>query len=334
MANEIIDAGNGNPDIQVDIGNGRMVSMQAVQHIYNEITGRSEELARPYTINHSIGFDDLRQLNIKICQLYEQYNIVSRNCSVALFHVDDQKQVFSSFERFEMFDSTTLSPVENVRFEYHFLIVLPQVNKPQSYTIEINIQSRAAIAKRVRSESHFPPDMFEYFASTTARMEITYVDYTVARNFQVAIDGWFKALPVLVGLSMLRPLKAFVPHYAFLFRFASTLTFLLVCSFAYSTTFWSAGATIVNLYSAALITFGGMFVLSIVSGKLGAMAANAIRRIQSTSYLNLTRGDKIALDELGAANRMGWLKAGAAVIVAVVVNVFSSWLAIRLGLGA
>lgn len=124
MANDIIDAGSSTADVQVDLGGGQRASMQAVQHIYNQITGRSEQLTRLYTINHSTGFDDLGQLNAKICQLYEQYNIVSQNCSITLLHVDDQKQTFSSFER-----------------------------------------------------------------STTGQMQITYIDYTVARNFQLAIDG-------------------------------------------------------------------------------------------------------------------------------------------------
>lgn len=152
MSDEIIRPGKNTSDVQVDVGNGNLVSMQAVQHIYNEITGRTEELSRTYTINHCVSFDDICQLNIKICQLYEQYNIVSKNCSVTIYHVDDQKQVFSSFERFELYDRTTLSPVENIRIEYKFLIVLPKIQKPQSYEIEINIHSRAAIVQRAKRE--------------------------------------------------------------------------------------------------------------------------------------------------------------------------------------
>jgi hypothetical protein len=191
MANEIIPSGS-DPDAQVDVG-GKYVSMQTVQHIYNELTGRSEELARSYTINHCTSFEDICQLNIKICQMYEQYNIASKNCSVTIYHVDDQKQTFSSFERFEMYDRTTPSPVENLRLEYNFLIILPQVKKPQSYQIEINIHSRAAIVQRAKKENPLPPGFFlAVLAERTARMKIKYIDYTVARNFQLAIDSWFK----------------------------------------------------------------------------------------------------------------------------------------------
>src|SRR5690606_7600315 len=139
--------------------------------------------------------------------------------AVTLYHLDDQKQIFSSFERFELFDRTTLSPVENVRIEYNFLIVLPQMKKPQSYEIEINIHSRAAMIKKARTESDMRSDMiFELFSSNTAHLEITFVDYTVARNFQVAIDSWFKALPEVSSSALVAPLKKLTGHLVFLFR--------------------------------------------------------------------------------------------------------------------
>jgi len=335
MTHEIINAGQDPKEIQVDLGTGQLVSMQTVQHIYNEITGQSEELSRNYSINHSVSFDDLKQLHIKICQLHEQYNIASKNSSVTLYHVDDQKQAFSSFERFELFDRTTLSPVENVELNYNFLIVLPQVNKPQSYQIEINIKSRAAIAMRARTESAMPDEVFfQFFTRNTARMEIRYVDYTVARNFQHAIDGWFKALPLLPHLTYINAMRRFSQHFAFALRFASIAIFLTVCFLHFSSDYWGHSSSIASLYLAAFVTFGGMFVLSVLSGKLGSVLGDAIRRIQGVCYLNLTRGDQLALDELNNANQRSWYRAAATLFVAIAVNVLSSWLVAKLGLDA
>lgn len=334
MTNELLDAGRDPKEIRVDLGNGQLVSMQTVQHIYNEITGQSEELARNYSVNHSVSFDDLRQLHIKICQLLEQYNIASKNGSVTLYHVDDQKQAFSSFERFELFDRTTMSPVENVELKYNFLILLPQVNKPQSYQIEINIHSRAAIAKRARTESSVPHEVFFHlFSRNTARLEIKYVDYTVARNFQHAVDGWFKALPAVPHIACLTPLQRLSSHYAFVFRFVSLITFLSVCYYHFDGNYWSAAKSVDALYLAAFVTFGGMFVLSVLSGKLGSLLGDAMRRIQGVSFLNLTRGDQIALTELNAGNRKSWYRAAATLVGVIAINVFSSWLATKLGLG-
>lgn len=331
MTNNFIDSSQ-NGDMQVDVG-GRMVSMQTVQHIYNEITGRAEELTRNYSINHSVSFEDLCQLNVKICQLYEQYNIVSSNCAVTLFHVDDQKQAFSSFERFKLFDRTTLSPVENIRLEYHFLIVLPQVNKPQSYQIEINIQSRAAIAKRLKKEAQLPPGMIYQFHSMTARMEITYIDYTVARNFQVAIDGWFGSLHELPTNKLLGALKRLTPHFPFIFKLLSTIPFLIVCLCTYDEKYWSTNNSLGDLYRAAFVTFSGAYLLSITSNKLGSYFGGALRQIHAKSYLNLTRGDEQAMKELNDSNLVAWVQSIGAVTGAIAVNIFSGWLAVRLGLG-
>lgn len=332
MTSEIIDPGSPNGELTVDLGSGQLVSMKAVQQIYSEITGRSETLERTYKSNHAIGFDDLRQLHAKVQQLYEQYNIVSKTCSVTLFHVDDQKQTFSSFERFELFDRTTLSPVENVRIEFNFLIVLPQMKKPQSYQIEINIHSRAAIVQKARTNPNFRSDMFfEFFSQNTAHVEITYIDYTVARNFQVAINSWFKALPELATPRLLTPIRKLSGYYIFLFRFISVLVYLLGCYVHFARTLGESLSTPAALFSASLVTFGGMFLISVFTGKLGSVAAESVKRLQCKSYLNLTRGDEIAIKDFGRGNAIAWLKVGGSLLLAIAVNVFSTWLATRVG---
>ena len=85
-------------------GDNNVVSMQVVQDIYNEITGKSEELTKGYSNPIQVSFEDIIQLNYKITQMYEQYNISSNSCTVTVYHSKDQKQVFSSFERFTLYD--------------------------------------------------------------------------------------------------------------------------------------------------------------------------------------------------------------------------------------
>lgn len=334
MTNQIIGPGKNEPEIQVDVGNGNLVSMQTVQHIYNEITGRTEELSRSYSINHCVTFDDIRQLNIKLCQLQEQYNIVSKNCAVTLYHLDDQKQVFSSFERFQLYDSTTLSPVENIRLEYKFLIILPQIQTPQSYEIEINIHSRASIIQRAKLESNLPSGFFiSMFSEKTAHLEIKYIDYTVARNFQVTIDTWFKGLKQLPSLAWFRHVQALGEHFTFLLRLISITIFLRVCLTTFSPQLSTTPLSGRELYLAGTVTFGGVFLLSLIAGRIGAILANAVRRIRPLSYLKLTRGDENAFEQLKADNRIGWIKGALSIIISILVNIFSTWLAPKIGLG-
>jgi hypothetical protein len=327
-----LDAGSQNT--QVEVGNGSLISMQTVQHIYNEITGRSEELSRSYSINHVTSFSDIKQLHIKLCQLYEQYNIVSKNCAVTLYHVDDQKQVFSSFERFELYDRTTLSPVENIRLEYNFLIVLPQVKKPQSYQIEINIQSRAAISQRAKLESNVRAELFmELFEDRTADFEIKYVDYTVARNIQIAIDSWFKGLTCSTDYSWLKPIKRFSDDFSLIFRLVSVPLFLWSCLAHYSSLLKTSSIGFNELYYAATITFGGTMLVALIAGRLGGVLKGAIRRIRSLSYINLTRGDEVARLAFENSNKKGWLKAAVSVTGVIILNLLSSWIAKIIGLG-
>jgi hypothetical protein len=333
MNNEILNPGVPNDGETVDLGGGQVVSMKAVQQIYSEITGRTESLERTYKNHHSIGFDDLCQLDAKITQLQEQYNIVSKNCSVTLFHLDDQKQTFSSFERFKLFDRTTLSPVENVRLEYNFLIVLPQMRKPQSYEVEINVHSRAAMVKRANGDVGMRNTMFyEFFSPNTAHLEIEYVDYTVARNFQGAIDGWFKALPEQESGWLLTPLKKLTGYYIFAFRMTLVTAFLVSCYAYFSDALARLAPSDVVFYRAAVVTFGGMLLMSIVSGKLGSVAADAIKRVQCKSYVNLTRGDEIAFKSMSASNRRSWLKAIASVVIAIGVKVLAAYAVSRIGI--
>lgn len=328
---DIVESPNPSPDVSVDLGDGQRVSMKAVQQIYAEITGRSETLSRVSKINHSANFDDLRQLNAKVRQLYEQYNIVSKTCTVTLYHIDDQKQTFSSFERFELFDRTTLSPVENVRIEFNFLIILPQMKRPQSYSIELNIHSRAALVKKARIDSDYRDNVFfDFFSGSTGHYEITYVDYTVARNFQIAIDGWLKSLPELATSRAAVLLQRARMHYAFIFKFVSVFAYLLVCSATLGSVAPYSDDSV--LFRAAIVAFGGAYLLAMIGEKTGSAISIAIRRIHAKSYLRLTRGDELVADELSKSNRASWLKAAVSLLVAISTNVAAAWIASKLGI--
>lgn len=333
MTTDIIDASIPADNTTVDLGSGQLVSMKTVQQIYAEITGRTETLERSYKQNHCIGFDDLCQLDTKINQLQEQYNIVSKNCSVTLFHLDDQKQTFSSIERFKLFDRTTLSPVENIRIEYNFLIVLPQMRKPQSYKIEINVHSRAARIKRANSDTGMRNMMFyEFFSPITAHVEIEYIDYTVARNFQSAVDGWFNSLPSLESGWLLSQIQRLTSYFVLVFRMALVTLYLITCYEHFKTALASIDPNQSASYIAATVTFGGTVLMFILSGKLGLVAANAVKRVQSKSYLNLTRGDEIAFESMTASNKISWLKVIGSLALATASKVFAAYIVASIGL--
>ena len=57
------------------------VSFQVLQSIYNELTGKSEEVARRYDAPICVTLEDLTQLNHHIEQMCEPLHIQSKNLS-------------------------------------------------------------------------------------------------------------------------------------------------------------------------------------------------------------------------------------------------------------
>ncbi len=199
MSNNEINQQPGTPtgDVAVigdETRDGRAVSMQLIQDIYNEFTGKTEEISQGYSKSYQVSLSDIEQLNSKITQLQEQYNICSKNCSVSIYYYEDTREVFSTFERFRMYDSSRLSPVESVLLKYDFLIKLPQTNRLQNYTLGIRLASRITVMKKMREDFPVGFPLRPFILDRTANVSIDYVDYMVARNFQDAIKGWIDGL--------------------------------------------------------------------------------------------------------------------------------------------
>ncbi len=306
--------------------------MQVLQEVYNEITGKTEKLSRNFRANHNVTIGDLIQLNTKIEQLYEQYNIVNNNCSVKVFHIDDCNDQFSSFERFKLYDSSKMSPIENVRLEYNFLIILPKIGRPQPYKLEIDINSRVATKLRAETEVGMPRRMIGIFGRRTAHVELEYIDYTVARNFMVAIDQWFSALPNNPSSKIMEILQDKSEHLSFIFRI-STAVFILWYLLSNKVELLGKTPTLNQLFSASVIGFGAVYILSSIAAKLGSICEQEIDTFQPISYLQINRGDSEAIHKFKKNNRNSLLKAFATIALAILVNLASTWLSSYIGIG-
>ena len=73
-------------------------------------------------------------------------------------------------------------------------------------------------------------------------------------------------------------------------------------------------------------------MMSIISGKLGSVAAASIKRVQCKSYVNLTRGDELAFKQMSASNRLAWLKTVGSVVLALGLKVSSDYIVIKIGI--
>ena len=330
MSNEIdnLDSQHGSPTGDVAIGDetGRnhLVSMQVVQDIYNEITGKSEELSRGYDISYQVSFADIKQLNYKVTQLYEQYNICSSNCSVTVYHEKDQKQVFSSFERFELYDSGLLSPTESILIKYNFMIILPKTKRSQSYTVSVRVGSKLSIMKKLEEDAPIPSGLIKMLSGRNAQVTVEYIDYTVARNFLDSIDGWFHSLnskKLSWFVQILQKNSHYIPPIA---KFSVGI-FSGYLVYKYSASLVPNDSTdLNNLFLATIGAFGFIFISYSFSGFFGRITERNIDMMTELSYLKLNRGDEKLIEEFKSKTIKGIVRAMLGLLGAFAIGVLSS----------
>ena len=301
------------------------VSLQTIQGIYNELTGKSEEVSRFYNKPFQVELAEIEQLNLKLNQALEQYSIQSFNCTVTIFHIDDTKQQFSSFERFKLHNTGSTSPTESILLKYNFLVLLPKTRKVQTYTVSIRIASRVAVLKKMMSDFYGPPpQIFRLLGNRTAVVEIQFVDYLLARNFLSLIDDWFKVLPKakeILFLSILQKNSHQIPRLA---RFITTIvvSFILI----------SLMPKFILPESVDLLIFGKFLALSTLVVYVAANLASftgqyiesAIDNYNELSYLKLGSGDKTEIEDAKNTNRNSIIKSVLAFIFAIFISVITN----------
>lgn len=271
--------------------------MQVLQDVYNEVTGRTETLSKSISINHRADFESIRQLNKKIEQLCEQYNITTQKCSVTIFLVDDQREVFSSFERFSCFDGSNLSPTESVHLEYEFLIILPKSARPQPYKLEIHVNSRVATWKSAQQHDFQRQRIFFLLPPMTGHIEVEYVDYNVARNFVDNVDKWFEGLPKSKTSTTLRIAKTYSHYLSTLLPIFSVFV-VVIFSLSFSRELFDEFPEDESrLFSALALVFGAISILGRATSSIGQFVGEQIHQLHPTSYITLNRGDEILVRE-------------------------------------
>lgn len=316
---EIVVIGSNNTNVPV--------SFQMLQDIYNEITGKTEEIENTYKVNYKLTFSDLEQFYIKITQAFEQYNIVSHNCAVTVFFTRDSKEIFSSFERFKLFNVSTLSEIERIYLKFNFMIVLPKTKRVQNYEIDVNLSSRMAVSKKLNDEIVRSSKLFRYFIGSTAQVTIKYVDYLVARNFLEIIDEWIKCLPASKATRFYKLISDKSHLFPIVFKncFFFFSIYLIWVKFSF---FIPTGSTDLNLFAKFIIA---SFTLSYISLRfgltIGRYIENEIDEYQPMSYISITRGDELLIEETKRKNEKRIIKAVAGIIFSIATGIASSIIA-------
>jgi hypothetical protein len=270
------------------------------QAIYNTVTGKTEKLAKTYDNDFIITLDDVQQLHLKLEQTSSQWKILSKNNNVAIHHVNDNKETFSSIERFKIYDASRTSATESIVYGYNILIELPETEKPQPYRVTVRAISRIAMFGRMEREMA-PPPLLRFFGHVSLIIEIEYVDYNVARNILSAVTSWVDAIERNSKLSWIRKVQNLTHWIPSIFQ-------LVLIPLAGCILFRETGEILPDSATHArlaqwLIVAGVGLAFSISVAKiLGRLTESGIDQIITLSAIKINKGDERLIEKYSHRN--------------------------------
>lgn len=307
-------------------------SMQVYQAIYNEITGKTEEITDSYKNYLVIELKDLLQLKHLFEQFLEQYHVDVFNTSITIFHIKSSKERFSSFERLNTYNSNNNSPIERVNIELNFLIVPPKLSKPQNYKVSINMVSGAAVA--TKNKLDIPDDLPMMVIMRTVQekaieIKIEYIDYIIARSISELLREWVGSIQELKPDNNVKKLQKKARH----FSRATWLIFYII-SIVVSVTYASAFFSSKVLEPALLVKFlliSGSFIL--LSKEVGVFFGRNIEHkmhsinTNEVTFIHINIGDKKLYKKFQEDISLGKSAAWKSGFIALGIGIFSSIMA-------
>lgn len=306
------------------------VSIQVLQNIYHELTGKSEEVSKSYDDAFHIVANDFKQLNHRVKQICEQYNIKASNCSINVFYINDTKDNFSSFERFESFNAGSTCAVESVLLTYNFLIILPKVHEPQSYTITIRVASPVAIQRKMNDGMFGMPKIFKLMGGPrTAVVSVKYVDYAVARTVLNTIDEWFMALPKSQNGKIWNFMRKHTDYIPLISRYLAGLivTAIIISDIS---RILPTSPTILDLGRFLILSFVGIFAAYKIAHHVGSAAEDSLDSHVSLSYICITDGDVRELKLAQGRNRGALVLGFGKLVMSLFVSVVAKLIVYRI----
>lgn len=298
---------------------------QVAQAIYNTVTGKTEILSKGYSENYEVSSESITQLYAKVIQTYPQWEVISRNENITIFHIDNDKQVFSSIERFQIYDKSITSPIESINIVFNVLLSLPNTDKPQPYKISVNINSKIAMLHKASSNrsGHI---LFKLLSNQVINVSIEYVDYIVARNILTSVESWIDDIEVNKKNIFIE----FIQRKSHWFsRLSGTILFIVSIYSCYSLVGtmgidFGKPENVVSYIILSIGISGTLYLLGLVFGKI---LEQSVDKINNISIITINSGDKKLLKNFKSKNFWSYVKSGFLFIFLTLNAIFSSLIA-------
>lgn len=297
MVTSLIENDDAEDGLTVEGSRPGALTMQQFQQVYAVITGKNEEISKASNLPIMLKLDDLYQLDQKVRQMLEQYKVVGNNATYNVYYDNGEKSIHSSYEKFAQNVGASSSSTESIYFRYRISILLPQLNKPQNYTLSIRCINRHMLRKKLQRDLPMsaPPHIVNMIAAKTVDIKVEYIDFSVARAIMAAMDEWITSLQLGEESNFLKMFRArshFIPpicQYVGLF-------FLSWGYFGLFPHLVGGISTLADFLSYLLAICLSFFITWKFLGFLGGIAERAIDSTCDISFLELTRGDKKEID--------------------------------------
>lgn len=277
------------------------ISPQLYQHIHGLITRRKEEHKKDYSTAIALEIKDIQQLDFKIRQILEQYEVLAATSSFTAYYHNDEKKNHSSIDSFIYTATTSNNVTQSVVIEYSISIMLPAIKQPQNFTIDITVTNRMAAVKKILLEAGLASKYLHIFTRDTVELRIEYIDYAICRNFSTAIDEWVNSLTCIEQNKII----SFAKKHSDLIVPTSiniTMAAIFLGLFTYLPNQISSAsipAIIKYLVSCSATLFGGYAL----SRAIGRWIDKKLGQHYEMSYLRISRGDEKEISLAAAKNK-------------------------------
>lgn len=304
------------------------VSLKAYQDIYHQITGKTEEISKRYRDSICLEYSDLEELNIKIEQICDIYTVVALTTTVTIYHEKERKEIFTSFDRFRKYNSSSVSPTNSILLKYNFSILPSRLNKTQEYVVTIRLTSRVSTLRELERESHpFMRGSYTYMMSSdTMEVTVQYVDYIIARTFMEATDEWLEGLNKTEENKIIKSIQGRTEYISIYGK----LIIATVCSYFL---YISVGKLLqidnnIILTKLFIVSIMGIYSILTISNIIFSKISDNINYSTALSYLKLNKGDNKIISEYKSKNNKKifyfLLNAILAIILGVIASLIST----------
>jgi hypothetical protein len=170
----------------------------AVQALYHAATGKTETLEKLAAKNFILRKNDLDQLRFKVLQQLAHFEtIAGPTITVKVRFYNSENQQFSSWDRFQIFDSGKTEIVSDVVVKFEFVIKLPEIPNPQRYILTVDLDSKLPVIINDRADTMGFGWLRLYSAlesMPSLTISIDFIDYLCAKNFVQIVEDWFNSL--------------------------------------------------------------------------------------------------------------------------------------------